>query len=73
MFADISAEICHGNVLGDVARRGREVAPAPETLPQSHSRICSNACWILRDQRPFARRTMSLTEMCGGIATNMWT
>src|SRR3546814_17652500 len=35
--------------------------------------VCSNSCWILREDRPFARRTKSLTEMYGGISTNIWT
>ena len=32
ILADMSVEIAHDDVIGDVARSGREVAPAPEAL-----------------------------------------
>src|SRR5665647_95896 len=33
ILADMSVEITHDDVIGDVAGSGREVAPAPEPLP----------------------------------------
>jgi len=55
------------------ARAEFERALVVSGSPYSSSPVCSNSCWILRDDRPFAQRTKSLTDMCGGISTNIWT
>ena len=46
---------------------------ARKSRPQVRLRKSENAICARCDERPLARRTKSLTALCGGISTNIWT
>ena len=70
----VLVQIAHDDIIGNVARGGREVAPYPGVLaPEALADVLELLLDLARDERPLALRTKSQTRMWGGISTNLWT